>query len=196
MSLVNPNLTKDVSHFFQRGSTPLEIWYTSMFTNSGMTTGAQAIDLLRACPFFSGPGGQIDRLSFEVTTAAAVGGVGRCGIYEARGESDIYPGDLAVDSGEFDTTVAGVKTATVSVYLKPNTLYWFAQTFGVAAPQVRLNNPTHCPQVMGFSPALGSAVRAGITQARAYAALPATYPAGAAFATGGTGLCWVRWAAV
>lgn len=193
--LTNPNLTKDISHFVQRGSSPLEVWYSGMVVNSGLAAGTQAVDFIRAHPFFSGVGGNIDRLSFEVTVGAALS-VGRVGIFKATSETNIYPNELIVDSGQFDCSVAGVKTATISVELEPNTLYWIGLAFGVAAPTVRLNNQNLSPQVFGFPATLGASVRTGLAIARAYAALPATFPAGAFITTGGVGIGWVRFAAV
>lgn len=193
--LSNPNRTKDLLSFTQSGTSPLEFWYSTHVLTTGPGTGSQAIDTLRAIPFISERGGAIDKLSFEITTGGAAGSVGRCGIYEATSDKSTYPKALLVDSGEFDCTTNTVKTASVSVTLKPATLYWFAVLVGVNAATFRLQGTNSTPvPTMGIAATFGSGVRIGLTVAKAYGALPDPFTASAAFATGGTGLVAIHYA--
>lgn len=191
--LSNPNTTKDISAFVQRGTAaPITQWYCSFIVNATFASASQGVDQLRSVPFISGAGGAIDTIAFEVVTGGAVGAVGRVGIYEATSDTNLYPGALVVDSGQFDCTTTGVKSATISATLKPNTLYWFAYHLGGATSTLRLLNTTSTPNVMGFGAALGGSSRSGLTGAQAYGALPATYNAGQTFATGGLAAVFVH----
>lgn len=193
--ILNPNDTKDLFYFHQNGTSPMEIWYTTAVSTLAPGTGSQAINTLRAIPFISESGGLIDTISFEITTGGAAGSVGRCGIYEATSETSTYPKNLVVDGGEFDCTTIGVKSASVSVYLKPGTLYWLAVLVGTNAATFRLQGTTSTPPpVMGIAATFGSTVRAGLTVSKTYGALPDPFTAGAAFATGGTAMVSVHYA--
>jgi len=192
--IANPNKTKDLTYFRQTGTSPLEFWYSTYIAAASPGTGSQAVNTLRAIPFNSERGGLIDSISFEITTGGAAGSVGRCGIYKATSGTDIYPKDLIVDSGEFDCTSATVKTASISIYLQPNTLYWFVILVGTNAATFRLQSTSTPNSCMGIPATFGSLSRLGLSVATTYGALPSTFTAGAAFATGGTGLVSVHYA--
>lgn len=191
--LQNSNPLIDIPQAIQKGTSPFTCWYNPGVINGAFTSGSSGTNTLRSQPFIA-TGGIVDTIGFEVTVGGAAGAVGRIGIYRSTSDTNIMPNVLIVDSGEFDCTTAGVKSATVNVKLEPGTLYWLALTFGVNACTVRLTNTISCPQVMGDSSALGSTVRSGITVNRTYAALPNPYTAGSTFATGGVAPGWIHYA--
>lgn len=188
----NPNITKDIPDFHQRGTSPLNAWYSSFSVGATLSNSSQAVDLIRSLPFISGCGGFIDSISFEIVTPGAGGAKGRVGIYEATSDTNLYPNNLVVDSGEFDCSIGGIKTASVNVFLKPNTLYWFAQLLGTNASTPRVSSTSGIPNVFGFANTLGVNPRAGFTKAQAYGALPDPYPSASGFGTGSTTHVWVH----
>lgn len=180
--IVNPNKTLGMSSFFQKnGTSPLDIMYQPFVQVGSLTAGAQGINTLRAIPFVIASGKVADSLYFEVTSGGTSGAKGRVGIYAATSETNIYPNQLIVDSGEFDTTSTGIKTASISVNLKSNTLYWLCSLFGTASCSARLTNNVSIAQILGFPSTLGSGPRTGLSVSLTYAALPSTFTSGAAF---------------
>jgi hypothetical protein len=144
-----------------------------------LTTGTgQGIGKLVAVPFVVARACTIDRLSFEVTTGGSAGSVARCGIYRATSDTNIYPLNLVVDAGEFTTTTTGMKTATVSVALEPDILYYAVYNTGVAAPSCRLIVGTGVGHFLGVPPTNLSDGSGVLIATSAYAALPSTFPTG------------------
>lgn len=177
-----------------RGGVPFEAWYIAGHPTRNDIPAAAAfgVDVLAAIPFIEVEGGILDRIGFQVTVVGALGSVARCGIYMATSRRNPYPGTRIVDSGEFDTTVVGgigVKAATVSVQMQRGTLYWFVYHCGVAAPTIAAVQPNglRAPcSIFGSAAGTLTDTRNFLNVATAYAALPATFPAGATPTTGGT----------
>lgn len=150
---------------------------TAYYGGSGdvvSSTGTPTVDQLHAVPLYSGPGGTIDRIGFNVTTGGAVGSVARCGLYEGSLVT-LAPTALVVDSGEFDTTATGLKEATINKILDPERLYFLAFLCGVAAPTC--TTMTSGWHIFGRNTSLNAQfgrVKTGF----AYAALPTTFPSG------------------
>lgn len=183
-------------HFY--GTSPVEIWTTMSFlqigaaptTNATLTSGT-----LYAVPFFSGRGGNIDRIAIEVTTVGGAGSKTRFGIYTSTSQSNLYPKSLIVDSGEFDTSATGgtgVKSTNISIELKPNSIYWAVMLCGTAAPTIRVPGASGAALILGMPSTLATVLNQKISVAQAYAALPSTFPAGGAMSSGLIGV-WMRW---
>lgn len=162
--------------FRQTGTSPLECWYGNTDSNVTMTTSSAAINTMRAFPFYLESPRTADRVSFYVSTAGAVGSLGRMGIYKATSTSNLYPDTLVVDCGEFACDSTGAKTYSGSVTFDPKQLYWFVFNFSVAAPTIRALQSYATPDFLGFSSSTTSSKTTGLTLASAYAALPATFP--------------------
>jgi hypothetical protein len=128
----------------------------------------------------------LDRIAIIVTTLLA--GKVHFGIFADSGV--VYPSSLLLDSGEFDTGTTGVKTATINLTLNPG-LYW-AVIVGNAAPTLRALATGGAAAILGLDSGLGTASGLGYTVAFTYAALPATFPAGATVLTGTVPAIFVR----
>ena len=179
----------------QVGTSPLECWYSEMVSSSTATTVATVVNYLYAFPFYYENPRTIDRLAFYVSTAGVAGSVGRVGIYEATSPDNLYPDSLIIDGGEMACDSTGAKTATVSQALEPKKLYWFVFTFGVGTPTLRACTIYSVADFLGFANTLATAHNTGIRVATAYAALPATFPSGAALITTNPMLGYVRFSA-
>lgn len=156
---------------------PLGLGVTpSAFAGNGFT-----IDILYATPFALGRDATIDQLAMRTSTAAGAGGVARFGIYGC--DANLNPTALIVDGGEVTTDVLNTqRTVTVYTPLRAG-IYWAAFTSGVANPTMITCNVSGFigGSIIGFTDgSLSSMVAAGISVARAYAALPAAWPAGSA----------------
>lgn len=172
-----PSLTS----FFQRGTSPNEIWYALGCQNqTAFSTQAWNLNNLSASLFEVSRTVTLDRIAFEVTTGGSAGSVGRCGIYRAASLSNFYPSTLVVDGGEKDTTSVAVHSTNVTVTLSPGS-YWVCMLFGVAAPTLRRANS------QGYelgSPSTLATLNSNLDVAFTYAALPATFPASASLVVG------------
>lgn len=187
MSLLSPaqglRRWPSVTSFFQRGTTPNEIWYALGAQNqTAFGTNAQTVGSLRARIFTVSRTVVLDRIAFEVTTGGAGGSVGRVGIYNVTGLANEYPSSLVVDGGEQDTTSTGVKAATISVTLAPG-VYAAAWNFGTAAPTCRIFVAASYPSFVG-APSTMATTNLYLLVASAYGSLPATFPAGGTLQTG------------
>lgn len=176
----------------QRGTSPLECWYSGVVNQNAYTTATAQFNNLFAYPVTIGGSGFIDRIAFEVTTGVATS-VGRCGIYRATSKFNIYPSERIVDGGEQDCSSAAIKSSTVSVFLAPG-LYWFVIHTGVASPTVRAGSAAANSPISGVPATIGTSPNIGIFGASAYASLPATFPAGITGAPSVSRLVHVRFA--
>jgi hypothetical protein len=166
---VNPFL------FHQAGVSPLEIWYPQSSHSGAVGTAVPTVNTLICSPFF-GTTGILDRIQFEVTTLAA-GGVARAGIYRATSRKNIYPDNLIVDGGEQSTASTGFKTSTISTQIYDSQLYWFCYLAGTLSATVRVTSIVY-PGMFGCN--FNVFTGASLAFSFAYAALPATFPAGGA----------------
>lgn len=142
------------------------------------STTVPTVGQLYALPFWSGRGGNVKTLGFNVAVAGGAGSIARVGLY-ANADPLTAPGTLLLDGGgDIDTTVTGYKTQPASgnfnFQMDPYTLYWLAFICGVAAPTV--SGCTGDNPIFGFNNALS--VQVGYTKGGVgYGALPATWPA-------------------
>jgi hypothetical protein len=169
----------DISSYRAKGST-LNQWYTSPVTGNALSTGAPVANRLYAAPLILTKTTTIDQMAISVTTARA-GTTPRVGIYADNG--NLYPGALVVDAGTQSAATTGVKTYTTGlpVTLDPG-LYWLAYVTNATAPTVRSIPTASARPVLGFTSLLGTdgdTVSLGWTVAYTFAALPATFTAGA-----------------
>lgn len=188
LSWPRPRTIGDVGFWIQRGAT---IQTQRLLADSSacvLAVAAQAIDTLIAIPFVVSLGAMLDQINLNVTAAAA-GSSARVGIYRATSPRNLYPGALVsgTDAGAIDTTTVGYKTSAVTATLKP-WLYWAVYTAGVLAPTVNtipnVATNAHCTEILGWTAANPPASFNSLRVARAFAALPATFPAGAALNAG------------
>lgn len=193
--LSNPHIFPDLSYPHWAGTSPVEVWTTGQNIQAGNAPGTQAglaVDTLQAFPFYSGRGGNLDRIAIEVTTEGGAGSVSRFGIYTSTSNDNLYPSTLLVDSGEFDTSAVGgigVKSVTISVKLYPNRVYWAIILFGTASPTIRI--PGIATAVMGDPSTLSAVHNQKITATQTYGALPSSFPAGGTLTNGIIGV-WMR----
>lgn len=172
-----------VESYFHRGAGGgLTIYYTGAANQTAHTTGALTFDNIFAYPLVL-DGGVIDTVEFEVTTGVA-NAVGRCGLYTNTSEQIIYPNALVVDGGEKDCSTNGVKaTSSLSVAIPPG-LYWLVTHAGVATPTIRTIAPGGVSHILGLLTTMGASPPLLIAGARAYSALPLTFPASIAMSAG------------
>lgn len=146
------------------------------YTNIG-----PAIDTLFAIPVLLGRAVTVDELAFQVTVVAAAGGVGRVGLY-SNVAGGMYPNALLAGSNDIATDGAtGFKSLTgLAVVIAANTVVWYALSLGVASPTVRGPSGFNlAQQLLGQAQNTVLGPPSGIAVARAHAALPANFPAGA-----------------
>lgn len=156
----------------------LTIWYTGAVNQAALSTTTFAANTIYAAPVIL-PGGVLDTIAFE-TTATGAGSTTRVGIYANTSENVLYPSSLIVDGGSIDThTAAGVKSTAINVALSPG-LYWFVMVQTATLPTMRYMLSASCNHIIGLPPTMGASLNPTITVAFAYAALPASFPAGAA----------------
>lgn len=171
----------DLSGYKTRGAT-LNQWYTSPNTGTALGTGAPTVNRLRAIPFVVSKITTIDAMAINVTTIGTASNA-RIGIYADNGNN--YPGTLVADAGAAITTTVGVKTYTTNLPVTLDTgLYWLVHTSdGSAAATLRAFVLASLNPVLGYAATLPTNAQFGWDAAFTYAALPATYPAGAAAIT-------------
>ena len=173
VTIVASSGTKDASAYHRTGGT---VWYSSnTYSSSATTTQAATANVLRAFPFIVGNGFTADRIQFETTLTT--NSLCNVGIYNS--DSNLYPSTLLVDSGQKNSTNAGLYTTTISTTLSSNTLYWLAYNCN-AAPVFRAIPASDIPNILGWSGASGINTQGtGWTVARTYAStLPASFPGG------------------
>ena len=180
---LNPNINNttviDGLMFKQIGTNPVQAYYIGgqMTANTGLGTQLFTADILRAAPFLSTRGGVIDRIACNVTGTSAAGEF-RMGIYQATSQTNLYPNNLIVDAGTFNSTAgAALRTASISITLQPNTLYWLVHIQGNNSAPFRRVIADDCFNLLGVGTGFTEAyygIEAGFT----YGTLPATFPTG------------------
>lgn len=138
---------------------------------------AITVNFLRAVPIVA-PRAQVNATSigWEVTTGGA--GNGRIGLYTNKGDDNLYPDQLLVDSGSISLTPAAVKSVTgLTIALTPGQLYWLVHVHDTARATRCLTAPT---DVLGHANDATGNQYVQLRVAFTYGALPQTFPAGAA----------------
>ena len=172
--------------YMHRGTSPYTIWYAGCQNQTAFSTRALIVDTLTAYEIVLSRPVVLSKISFEITTSGGAGSKTRCGIYRATSLTNTYPSSLVVDGGEKDTTVAASvqTTASLSVAM-PAGNYWLTFNCGTAAPTLRAIPAGGQSSLMGADASTLISLGGRITVASAYAALPATFPAGGAIPAGG-----------
>lgn len=167
--------------YMGRGTTPLNMWYSGVQNATAFTTTGPTNDFLYAQAFIISRQLIIAKISFELTTSGAAGSKARVGIYKNTSPTVLYPSDLFLDSGEFDTTVTAriLTTSGLSTVIPPG-IYWFVTLTGTAVPTLRCLSAANYPHILG-APSTLATLNQRLLVARAYGALPASFPAGGAF---------------
>jgi hypothetical protein len=112
-------------------------YYGSPGADIVSSTTAFAINTLAFTPFWSGPGGVVSEIAFNVTISGGAGAKARCGLYDGD-QVNLLPTSLIVDGGEFDGTLVQLDNTILSpqVVLKRGRMYWLAYLCGTGAPTV------------------------------------------------------------
>lgn len=143
-----------------------------------------SLDVLYAIPIYQLRGKvKLDRLAMAVTTATATAKC-RVGLYRSLSPTQLYPGALLADSGEFDCGSTGVKSASfTSLFLPDDVMVWAAIIFGTT--KVSAIRAHQTPSSFACAPASGLTNFAAADQytdwsvAQAYGTLPSSYPGSA-----------------
>lgn len=174
----------DLSYYRQVGTSPLESWHPAGITP--VTTVASYGNLgngtLWAMPYLESRGGTIDRLAFLLSTTAP-GYYVRLGIYEATSATNLYPGDLLLDSGAIELTPSGVLAWSGTQALANNTLYWLTMLANSSSATFGNHSTTSAQvtaPVLGVDSTLNVATKPCLSVAQAYGALPDPFPSSAA----------------
>jgi hypothetical protein len=190
-------LGRDIEPMRHVGTTDMEIWYPCgqpYAANTGITSTATfAVNTLQAVPFIAPRNSVIDRIAFETTNGQA-STFGRAGIYKTVSNTNMYPGALVVDGGEFSLAAAGIKSATINTAL-PDCYYWAVLLHSASAVTFRVllqNTP-----LLGFtSSVFTESGNQFLSRSQTYGALPSTFPASPATKVGGsTPLIAIRFSA-
>jgi hypothetical protein len=144
-------------------------------------TQSLAANLLRAFPWEVQKAISINALRQEVSTAASAGGITfRLAIYADNGSG--YPATIVANSetGPLDASTTGVRlyTPPSQIVLSPG-LYWLAANCS-GTPTLRAVSASALPQTLGVNPSGGASSQyTAWATPSTYAAMPATFPAGA-----------------
>lgn len=179
------------SYFNRAANGGLTCVYTGASNQTAHSTLLPLVDTLYAYPVPL-DGGILDTIYCEVTTLAA--GVARVGIFANKTDGSLYPGALVLDSGEFDVSSTGVKSTGSLAVAIPAGLYWFSFTCGTAAPTMRSLAAGSYNHILGLPSTMGATPHFSGQVARAYAALPTTFPASVALSTSGHPIVAVHYA--
>lgn len=169
---------RPITYFRQVGTSPLEAWYSPSLCAGNGTGATMANNILTAAPFVISRGSTVDRIGMEVVTGGTAS-VARIGIYNSTSPINLYPSSLVVDSGEMDTTTAGVKSASISQVLQPG-LYWLAHlSSATAAATIRDASLANYYPIFGMTTAMPTQAEVGLTVSQTYGALPSSFTASA-----------------
>lgn len=154
------------------GTGTFDTRFTGAVNQVAPTTPAPAINVLRAYPVWIPKTITVDRIAFEVTTAAGAGGKARVGIYSSTSETDPKPAALKVDGGEYNVESTGVKETTISTQLVGPAIYWFCYLCGTSAPTIRGMPAGAVLPLLGMASTFGANLNTCVTRSFSYAALP------------------------
>ncbi len=151
--------------------------YMAGFGTNANSSTVPNLGQLYALPLFSGQGGTVITLALNVNVAGGAGSVARIGVYSTITTGAPLPQALVLDGGSsLDCTLTGLRSHTgLSFVMQPDTLYWLAVIFGVAAPTV-FGVSGDAP-VFGFSNTQSAQIaytKTGVT----FGALPTIFPLG------------------
>lgn len=168
----------DAMNYRRVGATP-DRWYAAGgISAAALVTVTPTANVLRAFPFIVPYMTTLDRIAINVT--AAVAGNARLGIYADDG--NCLPAERLLDAGEVSTATTGVKPLTISQAITAGTLLWLAHV-GSAMPSLRAIPAGASIPILGYDATLGTDCGIGWSVAYTYAALPASWPGGAAVIT-------------
>ncbi len=152
-------------------------YYSSPCNGSAISTAAIAANTLYAMPFIAEKEISINSIAMKVTTLGGASNI-RFGIYSSL---NLYPNSLIVDSGSIPGTTIGIKSTVVNLTL-PQGIYWLVCVCSATAPVVSGFTAAGLNSIMGLDNTL-AALGLGYGVAFTFAALPASFPAGASIRT-------------
>lgn len=170
--------------YVQRGATIQTYRPLGHIATAVLAVTAQVIDTLIAVPFPLATSCRMDRLGFNCSVAAA-GSSARVGLYRSISKRNVYPGALVIGTAAISTAAAGWKEENVDLTLTPG-LYWSVYLAGVLAPSVHswsIAGAIPYNPILGWTAANPPVAQHSLRVAFAFAALPATFPGGAAYST-------------
>lgn len=159
------------------GTATFERWHAlGMNGNSGsLSTGVVFTNgNHRMIAFYSGRGGVIDYMGATIVTAVALSTF-HLEIYETISATNIFPGNLLVDSGSLSGTLAVGVSNAVSAVLLPNRIYW-AGAHASAAIAIRSLNIGAMDSIIGFSKNMENGPTCSMESISTYGNSPATFP--------------------
>lgn len=155
--------------------------YFGPFLTGGaiITQALASANSLRAFPFYVPKTMKFDRIAIRVSTAAtgATPRV-RLGVYEDKGDGNVYPGALVSDAGEVTVNSIGLKELAINLTLKGGKLYWLAflgqdtTSLAVAAIPVADTPATF----LGLDNSLSGTPYLGYAVVQTYGPLPVNFP--------------------
>lgn len=175
-----PGATQKEYFFFRQvGTTPIERWYYAGGSQSGSGTATNTVSAgaLLALPFVTTRSLVADRIACRVTTASSGSNL-RMGIYRATSDTNLYPNELLLDTGNISSATTGVKVATISQTLSENILYWFVLLTSAGITMQAMPSGTLWA-ILGLDSGLNTVPGIGFETTITFGPLPATYPAGA-----------------
>lgn len=171
---------KDISAYRHQGAGGAGATAYSLVANGSDTSSIiPAVDTLFATPFILARAVSLSSLTFNVQAGAA-GSSARVGIYANTRDTLLYPSSLIVDGMDIATVAMGVKTSAVGPLTLAPGIYWSAYLASVLAPTILGVPAYNLHPLLGNDPAT-LVVRSFLSLAFPYAALPATFGAGAAY---------------
>lgn len=143
---------------------------------------APNVDYLYALPYLEARGGALNAMACWISALDPTGGV-RLGIYANQADDVLLPGQLVLDAGAVDATVAtgtvGLNVKAVNHTLAPNRLYWLVMlaTQSVAALRIKVITQDRCWNILGNDDSwLSSDAACGWFANQPYGPLPAQFP--------------------
>lgn len=175
----------DLNGYRQAGTT-VDVYYPGGNITGGFLTYYTAKDLIHCVSFIVPNTITLDEIAVWLQTNGAAGKKCRLAIYDSPSQTDIFPDQLIVDSGEIaiDSGAAGYKTASINVTLTGGKNYWLCYVSNDNVGTLGGTNQTFMSPIFGMSKT-SFAEKFGLITTFTYAAFPSTYPGTASDLSGG-----------
>ena len=175
----------DLNGYRQAGTT-VDVYYPGGNITGGFLTYYTAKDLIHCVSFIVPNTITLDEIAVWLQTNGAAGKKCRLAIYDSPSQTDIFPDQLIVDSGEIaiDSGAAGYKTAAINVTLTGGKNYWLCYVSNDNVGTLGGTNQTFMSPIFGMSKT-SFAEKFGLITTFTYGAFPSTYPGTASDLSGG-----------
>jgi hypothetical protein len=163
-------------------------YYNGQVAGTSVSAVALTADTLYAIPFLVNKTNTFDRISIDVTAAAAAGKKARLGIYQSNTATQL-PGTLLLDAGEVAVDAIATVEITISQALSAGLYYLAVVSDGT--PTLQANAAASATAYLGAATPNACAQASRLTRSHTYAALPATYGT-PTYAVGSSGFVFLR----